>query len=174
MAYIVFRVRRPFRGRIRSGRRRIVWSTVAAFAAGAGWPDVPADQGELRLTEAWAKAAARGETTDVYLGFANSSPATFRVVGMESPVAQAAEFVTSAGERAAGFTVEARTVILMEPATSHIRLTGLKESIRSGQTITLRLRTSTGVRLNVVVTVRDGIKRVAEWPSHSRRKESET
>lgn len=135
--------------------------TSLALAAGLmlGSGVALAQGGDVKITDAWARATPGGaETAGAYVTV--ESPAGDRLTGASTPVAQQAEFhqMTMDGNimkmrQVDGVDLPAGKPVTLKPGGYHIMLTGLAKPLREGQTFPLTLDFAKAGAREVTVSV---------------------
>jgi copper(I)-binding protein len=113
----------------------------------------------VMVEHAWARATPPGSTVGVVYGNFRSDEAD-EVVGLSSPVAERVEVHASSSEGGMmkmrmlnALALPAKTNVQLQPAGTHIMLTGLRTSLVAGTSfeLTLRFRSATPLTLKVRV-----------------------
>ena len=111
-------------------------------------------EGEMTLALALATPAQPGHSSEVFLGFDNTSVVPYHVAKVESPAAEGARILHADGSRSAGFIVPARRFFVTGLGFQRLQLEGVRRPLAPGDTITITLIGPHG-RLNVEVRVRE-------------------
>lgn len=119
----------------------------------------------LRVTDAWARSTVPGSDVGaVYATFHNDSPRPLIVLEASSDVASSAvihDLATHSGmvhmhALEAGLSIEAGAAARLEPGGKHLMLFGLQRTLKAGQSLEVRFKTSDGNVVSVTVPVKDG------------------
>jgi copper(I)-binding protein len=103
--------------------------------------------GDLAITLAWARATPPGaKVAAAYVRVENRSQSTDRLLGIESPAAEAVELHETVEEGGIakmrpldGIKILAGETLAMEPGGIHLMLTGLTAPLEAGETLLLTL-----------------------------------
>jgi periplasmic copper chaperone A len=133
---------------------------VAALLLGACSPGRP----EIKVRDAWALATLPGQSAAAYLTVTNGGAGADRLLSVSSPAAASATLHSSsmAGgvarmrPLADGLPVPPNATIKLEPARSHIMLTGLATPLAAGDSIGLTLRFERSGQIAVPVRIVEG------------------
>jgi periplasmic copper chaperone A len=128
--------------------------TLVLLASGA-----IAQSGDVRITNAWARATPGGaQTAAAYVTLVSS--AGDRLTGASTPAAQKAELHTMTMDggvmkmrQVDSIDVPAGQTVTLKPGGYHIMLVGLTEPLKEGQTFLLTLTFAKAGTQDVVVTV---------------------
>jgi periplasmic copper chaperone A len=119
-----------------------------------------AQQGGIRVDNAWSRAAMQGRTGVVYLTITDSGEAD-RLLSIASPVATKAELHESFTEQGvtkmravAGLAVAPGAPVTLAPGGYHIMLMGLKQPLKEGDSFPVTLRFEHAGELSATVVVR--------------------
>jgi copper(I)-binding protein len=125
---------------------------------------------DIKVHDPWARMALKNENTAVYLFLHNQSGNADELTGASSEIADITEIHKSETDANGLMQMNLQTslplpvdaVINFEPGGLHIMLTGLKQDLKVGDTITLTLHFKTHADLVLSVPVAD-----AAGPDHS-------
>jgi periplasmic copper chaperone A len=139
-------------------RQRILSSLLFA------WPAIAlAQQNDIRIENAWSRPAVVGRTGVIYLTVTDTG-APDRLIAATSPVATRAELHGSYTENdvarmraITALPVDQGKPLILAPGGYHIMLTGLKQTLKQGDTfpITLSFERSGQVTASATVQVAD-------------------
>ena len=112
---------------------------------------------EITASDAWARATPPGMPMGaVYTVFQNSGDQAVEVIGLETPVARAAEIHESVEiegqmrmREITPFIIPAKDAVRLEPGGKHVMLMGLKRALVQGERFPLLLKLSDGSTLPV-------------------------
>lgn len=143
----------------RAGQVLAVLLAVAVAGLGTGCAALPGRG--IRATDAWARAAERGETSALYLVLENRGTRPVRLVGVDTDVAEHVELHRTVEEDGAMRMepVEAVEVppggrVELAPGGYHVMLAGLRRPLRAGERFPLTLRFDDGQTATASVEVR--------------------
>jgi copper(I)-binding protein len=115
----------------------------------AGCGNAPA-RPDLKPTDGWARETVPGQTSAAaYLTVINNGTGADRLVAVSSEsAAHAMVHSTMTSDQGIsrmrhlhdGLAIPAKTAVELAPGRTHIMLTGLRQPLRNGQKLTLRLR----------------------------------
>lgn len=112
--------------------------------------------GDLHIGHAWAKAAAKGGTAEVYFAVVNRGQAPDGLVGAKTPVAAR----TSLAETQGGTTMPRSLIelapsrpVALRPGRLHVRLEGLTQDLKTGGQFPLTLMFAHAPPASVTVMV---------------------
>ena len=118
---------------------------VLAFAlAGCGREQAAPD---LKLSNGWARETVPGQNAAAaYLTIVNNGAGSDRLLGVSSEAARHAMLHSTSMDGGVmrmrhlsdGLAIPSKAAVELSPGRTHIMLTGLKQSLHSGQTITIR------------------------------------
>ena len=123
-------------------KRLLLAALLLASCGQTGSPD-------LRIADAWARETVAGQTsTAAYLTISNRGTAADRLVSISaSEPAKATVHTTDNSngisrmrELSSGLAVPAGSTIELRPGGTHVMIMGLREPLRRGVTLKLRLR----------------------------------
>ena len=135
--------------------RRLMLAVCLVFLPVAGF----AQQGDIKVENAWSRAAIAGRTGVVYLTIADTGAAD-RLTGASSPVAAEVglhESFTDNGiakmRDVAALPVEPGKPVTLAPGGYHLMLTGLKQSLKEGDSFPVTLSFEHAGKITATVTV---------------------
>ncbi len=103
-------------------------------------------QGDLTVSQVWARPAAEGKVSAAYFFIENRGSEGDKLTGAESPVAGMTMIHETVNENgvlkmrhSAGIEVPAGGMAELKPGGGHVMLMGLKQKLEEGQTIPLTL-----------------------------------
>jgi periplasmic copper chaperone A len=118
-----------------------------------------AQQSDIKVENAWSRAAMAGRTGVVYLTITDSGAAD-RLMGASSPVAAQVglheSFIDNGIAKmrdVAGLAVQAGKPVTLGPGGYHIMLTGLKQSLKEGDSFPVMLSFEHAGQITATVTV---------------------
>jgi periplasmic copper chaperone A len=118
-----------------------------------------AQQNGITVENAWSRAAAAGRTGVVYLTITDAGAAD-RLTGVASPVAARVDlhesFIDNGVSKmrdVAALPVEPGKPVMLAPGGYHIMLTGLKQTLKQGDTFPLTLSFQNSGQITATVTV---------------------
>jgi copper(I)-binding protein len=119
-----------------------------------------AQQGDIRVEDAWSRAAVQGGTGVVYLTITDGG-APDRLMSITAPVATKAELHESFTEQGvakmrgiSALPVTAERAVTLAPGGYHIMLMGLKQALKAGDSFPVTLSFERSGPVTAVVTVR--------------------
>jgi copper(I)-binding protein len=120
-----------------------------------------AQQSDIKVENAWSRAAMAGRTGVVYLTI-TSAGAPDRLIGAASPVAAKAELHESFTDNGIAKMRDVATLpvvpgkpVTLSPGGYHIMLTNLKEPLNKGDTFPVTLSFQNSGQVTATVTVRN-------------------
>jgi hypothetical protein len=133
---------------------------VGACSPGGG--STASGGGIVTVSGAWARAAAKGGTSAVYLQIVNGRLSDDTLVGVSTDVAEKASLHQTTTDSSGvtgmqpmdGITVAAGKTVMLEPGGLHIMLENLTTELVAGSQIRLVLTFEQGGPLNVTAEVR--------------------
>jgi copper(I)-binding protein len=135
--------------------RRLILAVFLSGIPVAGF----AQQSDIKVENAWSRAAIAGRTGVVYLTITDTGAAD-RLTGATSPVAATAglhESFTDNGiakmRDVAGLAVQPGKPVTLAPGGYHIMLTGLKQPLKQGDTFPVTLSFERAGQITATVTV---------------------
>ena len=116
----------------------------------------------VETVQAWMRAMPPGQpTAAAYATISNPGEGAMRIVGASSPVAASVEIHESRQEqgvwrmrRLPGLEVPAGGEIVLAPGGVHLMLFGIKQPLKAGDSVPMRLETDTGQWLEFEIEVR--------------------
>lgn len=138
----------------------VVSGVSAGLSLGLAQPVMAADS-PIAVLDVWTRAPAAGVTeTPIYLKVWNKSAAEDRFVGVTSPIAGQAMLMHDSEDHSVKFMMGAGTLelpgnyaITFVPGGSHVMLTGLKKTLKAGDTFPITLIFANADRQEVAVKV---------------------
>jgi copper(I)-binding protein len=121
-------------------------------------------QPELKLSNGWARETVAGQNAAAaYLTIVNNGAGSDRLVGVSSDAATHAMLQSTSTEdgvmrmrhMADGLAIPSKAAIELSPGRTHIMLTGLKQPLKRGETIELRLDFERSADQDLAVKVLD-------------------
>lgn len=133
---------------------------LAACSSGGG--STASGGGIVTVSNAWARAAAKGGTTAAYLQIVNGRLSDDTLVGVSTDVAEKASLHETTTDNSGmtgmqhmdGIKVAAGKTVMLEPGGFHIMLENLTTELVAGTQIRLVLTFEQGGPLNVTAEVR--------------------
>jgi copper(I)-binding protein len=122
---------------------------------------LPAHAVDIRLTSAWMRPAAPGQSAPAYVDIVSDTP--LRLTGATTPAARKVELVvvrrtdgTDPGKVVKGLDVAAGTPLRLAYKGNHLRLVGVREPLVNGTPVpvTLQFRDKAGRRYAAVADVK--------------------
>lgn len=135
---------------------------VIVTACSSGGGSTASGGGIVTVSGAWARAAAKGAVSAVYLQIVNGRLSDDTLVGVSTDAAEKASLhETTTGDSGMtgmqpvdGIMVPAGKTVMLEPGGFHIMLEGLTADLATGSQIRLVLTFEQGGPLNVTAEVR--------------------
>jgi len=139
----------------------LVAVSAAACGSGSASPTAPAG-GPLTVKDAWARAAASGADTAVYLTIVNGRVDADILTGVATDAAQAAAIhqttTDSSGmtgmQMTPSVTIPGGGTVMFAPGGYHIMLTGLKQALNPGDQVRITLAFQNAGVVSVTAEVR--------------------
>jgi copper(I)-binding protein len=137
----------------------LVGGLLAACDAGRAG-DVPSSSGGLQVSGAWARPAAAGEASAIYLMISNDGAQDDALIAVECEIADECMLhqTTMADdvvhmEHLSRLAIPANSQVVLEPGGAHIMLTGLASELAVGDhvALTLRFESAEEVRIEAAV-----------------------
>lgn len=123
-------------------KRILLAALLLASCSKSGAPD-------LQISDAWARETVAGQTaTAAYMTIDNRGAGDDRLISVEATrlakamlhASESSGGVSRMREMGAGLALPAGTAVQLEPGGTHVMITGLNGSLRSGQVMKLRLK----------------------------------
>lgn len=107
----------------------------------------------LRIWHPWTRATRAGaETARLFMRF-DEVQRTDRLIGIDTPVAGAAQLITPAGPRPLDLRIEAGSELTLTEDGLHIELLDLQHPLQVGRSFPLRLRFESAEPVNAMLNV---------------------
>lgn len=134
---------------------------LTALLVGCTAPPAPAaPAGGIVVTDAWARAAATGNSA-AYMTLRNTGPAADRLIRAESDVATAVELHQTSMEGGMmkmapvdGIALPAGERVELKPGGLHVMLIGLQRELKAGEKLKLKLYFEQAGAQEIAVEVR--------------------
>jgi copper(I)-binding protein len=137
---------------------RILVATALALTASAALAAPPAET--LRVENAWARPAAKGQNTAAYLTIVNAGSSADVLKAVETPLGKASLHQSSMSGGVArmrpmdqGLRAPARRTVVLAPGGDHIMLSGLVRALAPGQKIPATLVFQHAGRVKIAISV---------------------
>ena len=115
----------------------------------------------IEISDVWARAAAQGTNSAIYFVIQNHNTEADELIGVASSVADAVEVHESKVEgdvmkmtRMESVTLESSQKVVFKPGGYHVMLIGLKQELKAGDEIEIKLQFKNSADITVKATVK--------------------